>query len=94
MLVAAVLAVGGWWLARSGGRSLGVDESGDSSASGRGPDRAAPGRSHGVPASDAVAGGASHSGSELRPPDPHRRFIDFTPEQRVEFARRGHGPGG
>lgn len=30
----------------------------------------------------------------LRPPDPTRRFIDFTPEQRVEFARRGQGPGG
>lgn len=30
----------------------------------------------------------------LGPPDPTRRFIEFTPEQRVEFARRGHGPGG
>lgn len=30
----------------------------------------------------------------LRPPDPSRRFMDFTPEQRVEFARKGHGPGG
>lgn len=30
----------------------------------------------------------------LRPPDPSRRFMDFTPEQRVEFARRGSGPGG
>jgi len=28
------------------------------------------------------------------PPDPSRRFRDFTPEQRVEFARKGHGPGG
>ena len=30
----------------------------------------------------------------LAPPDPSRRFRDFTPEQRVEFARKGHGPGG
>lgn len=30
----------------------------------------------------------------LQPPDPSKRFTDFTPEQRVEFARRGHGPGG
>ncbi|HAM71169.1 MAG TPA: hypothetical protein DCM86_05955 [Verrucomicrobiales bacterium] len=30
----------------------------------------------------------------LRPPDPARRFMDFTPEQRVDFARRGQGPGG
>jgi hypothetical protein len=33
-------------------------------------------------------------GQMLRPPDPSRRFRDFTPEQRVEFARKGHGPGG
>lgn len=38
--------------------------------------------------------GAPKSGQILRPPDPVRRFTDFTPEQRVEFARRGHGPGG
>ncbi len=30
----------------------------------------------------------------LHPPDATRRFVDFTPEQRVEFARRGRGPGG
>lgn len=34
------------------------------------------------------------SGPMLRPPDPSRRFTDFTPEQRVQFARQGHGPGG
>jgi hypothetical protein len=33
-------------------------------------------------------------GQIRRPPDPTRRFTDFTPEQRVEFARKGHGPGG
>jgi hypothetical protein len=33
-------------------------------------------------------------GHMLRPPVPNRRFTDFTPEQRVEFARKGHGPGG
>ena len=33
-------------------------------------------------------------GQMLRPPDPSRLFTDFTPEQRVEFARKGHGPGG
>ena len=33
-------------------------------------------------------------GQILRPPDQSRRFRDFTPEQRVEFARKGHGPGG
>jgi hypothetical protein len=33
-------------------------------------------------------------GHMLRPPDPSRRFTDFTPERRVQFARQGHGPGG
>jgi hypothetical protein len=33
-------------------------------------------------------------GQMLRPPVPNRRFTDFTPEQRVQFARKGHGPGG
>jgi len=36
----------------------------------------------------------SRSDPRLRPPEPNRRFMDFTPEQRVEFARKGHGPGG
>lgn len=31
---------------------------------------------------------------EARPPKPFQRFTDFTPEERVDFARRGHGPGG
>ncbi len=38
--------------------------------------------------------GGRGAGRMLAPPDPNRRFTDFTPEQRVEFARRGHGPGG
>ena len=32
--------------------------------------------------------------ARLAPPEPDRRFTDFTPEQRVQFARQGHGPGG
>jgi hypothetical protein len=38
--------------------------------------------------------GQPKPGQMLRPPEPNRRFSDFTPEQRVEFARKGHGPGG
>lgn len=33
----------------------------------------------------------SHS---AEPPKLNRRFQDFTPEQRVQLARQGHGPGG
>jgi hypothetical protein len=32
--------------------------------------------------------------ARLEPPVPNRRFTDFTPEERVQFARQGHGPGG
>ena len=35
-----------------------------------------------------------NSPARLAPPIPNRRFTDFTPEERVEFARKGHGPGG
>ena len=38
--------------------------------------------------------GRPKPGQMLRPPVPNRRFTDFTPEQRVQFARKGHGPGG
>jgi len=38
--------------------------------------------------------GQPKPGQMPRPPEPNRRFTDFTPEQRVEFARKGHGPGG
>ena len=38
--------------------------------------------------------GRPKPGQMPRPPDQTRRFTDFTPEQRVEFARKGHGPGG
>lgn len=41
-----------------------------------------------------TSSGPPKPGEMLRPPDPTRRFRDFTPEQRVEFARKGHGPGG
>jgi hypothetical protein len=44
----------------------------------------------GHPAPDQVL----NPGQTLAPPIPNRRFTDFTPEQRVEFARKGHGPGG
>ena len=38
--------------------------------------------------------GPPKPGQMLRPPNPNRLFQDFTPEQRVQFARKGHGPGG
>jgi len=38
--------------------------------------------------------GNTNPSTRLAPPDPTRVFREFTPEQRVEFARRGQGPGG
>ena len=37
---------------------------------------------------------ATNRNPRLAPPEPARRFRDLTPEQRVEQARKGHGPGG
>ena len=70
LAIAALLAVGGLWFARSAWHksNTGIGFK----------------TSHGPP----------KPGQMLRPPDPSRLFTDFTPEQRVEFARKGHGPGG
>ena len=38
--------------------------------------------------------GQPKPGQMPHPPNPNRLFTDFTPEQRVQFARQGHGPGG
>ena len=40
------------------------------------------------------SGGPDLSGRTPQPPDPSRSFRDHTPEQRVDFARKGRGPGG
>ncbi len=100
LAVAALLAAGGLWFAVSAWRapashkpSLGAGiETPRGAASG--PDRAAslPGASHTGPAPG--PNNRSEPDQVLRPPDPSRRFLDFTPEQRVQFARQGHGPGG
>jgi len=86
LAIAALLAAGGLWFARSGLRS--DDSAFRKSSTGGGfetPDRTfKPGQMLNSP----------NPGHTLAPPNPSRRFTDFTPEQRVEFARRGHGPGG
>jgi len=75
LAIAALLAVGGLWLARSAWRTPTFHKSS------MGTGFKTP---HGPP----------KPGQMLRPPDPSQRFMDFTPEQRVQFARKGHGPGG
>jgi hypothetical protein len=81
LAIAALLAAGGFWLARSAWRTHASHKSsmGVGVETPQGPPK--PGQMLNPPA-------------RLAPPDPSRRFTDFTPEQRVEFARKGHGPGG
>ncbi|HLH56847.1 MAG TPA: hypothetical protein VKY92_24890 [Verrucomicrobiae bacterium] len=80
-----VLIAGGLWLAWPAWRSPGSQKSsigpGSSArASQTGPER--------------VRTNGPDVGHMLSAPDPTRRFMEFTPEQRVQFARQGHGPGG
>jgi hypothetical protein len=42
----------------------------------------------------AVTGRMVNPPNRHAPPNPTQKFADFTPEERVEFARKGHGPGG
>jgi len=75
LAIAALLAAGGLWLARSAWRTHAFHKS-----------------SMGVGLK--TPHGPPKPGQMLRPPDPSRLFRDFTPEERVQFAREGHGPGG
>ena len=96
MAIVVLLAVGGLWLARSAWRTHAFQKSS------RGVGFKTPRSLNSDPNSASSLAGASQTGPNnfpkpgqtLRPPDPTRRFTDFTPEQRVQFARQGHGPGG
>ncbi len=81
LAIAALLAAGGLWLAWSVWRS---HESPKSSLD----------IGFKTPQDPAKPGQMPDSPAQLAPPDPTRRFTDFTPEERVQFARQGHGPGG
>src|SRR5262249_15939179 len=101
LAIAALLAAGGLWFAWSAWRtdqfashksstgvgSKTVGEPADTS-------NEKPGENLGRGEPKVSPPGQPKPGQMLRPPDPNRRFSDFTPEQRVEFARKGHGPGG
>lgn len=96
LAAAVVFAVGGLWFAWSAMRDRAIEET-----DGVPGDRAQPvgGPGHVLVEPGADAGPETSPGMAPpirppRPPEPNRRFSDFTPEQRVEFARRGHGPGG
>jgi len=106
LAVAVLLAAGGLWLARSAWRrhasqksSMGVGFKAPHGPN-LGPNSAAslPRASQAGPppgpTNRSKPGQMLNSPARLAPPAPNRRFTDFTPEQRVQFARQGHGPGG
>lgn len=100
MAIAVLLAAGGFWLIRTPKDAIEFDKSSKGLAG------ETPRGRNSVPNSAATLPKASrarptagpNSNTEPdhipRPPDPARRFMDFTPEERVKFARKGHGPGG
>src|SRR5690349_391312 len=106
LAIAALLAARGLWLARSAWRahapakSSMVTDLKTPPGPNSDPNSAAslPGASQTGPASGPNnrpnPNQMLNSPARLTPPVPNRRFTDFTPEQRVQFARQGHGPGG
>src|SRR5688572_2345933 len=100
LAIAALLAAGGLWFAGSAWRTHASHKSsmGVGSKTPHGPNFD-PNRAAFLPKASQTssAPGLNNDpkpGRRRRPPDPSRRFTDFTPEQRVQFARKGHGPGG
>jgi hypothetical protein len=87
--ITALLAAGGLWFAWSAWRTQAFHES-----SNRVGFETPHGNESSMSAGVKSPQGQPKPGQMPRPPEPNRRFMDFTPEQRVEFARKGHGPGG
>src|SRR5438270_10361950 len=106
LAIAALFAAGGLWFAGSVWRKQSVQKSSmaGNSKMPRGPNFDLNSADSLARASETALGPGSNnrpkpgqmlnSPARLAPPDPNRRFTDFTPEQRVQFAREGHGPGG
>jgi hypothetical protein len=88
LAIAALLAAGGLWFAWSAWHTQALHESSKGVFETRHGDESSMGAGFKRP------NDLPKPGRMPRPPEPNRRFTDFTPEQRVEFARKGHGPGG
>ena len=98
LLMALLLAAGALWFARSTGRTRAIDQASTDVRFNT------PHHSNSAPSSSVSLARDSRTDPSLgsnnfprrvhRPPVPNKRFTDFTPEERVEFARKGRGPGG
>jgi hypothetical protein len=82
LTIVVLLAAGALWFGRSTRRTSSVFHNSSMDIHAKMPDE------------PSKPGEMLDSHARLAPPDQSRRFRDFTPEQRVEFARKGHGPGG
>src|SRR5947209_846344 len=98
LAVAALIAAGGLWLVAFHKPSMGEMPRGQADpVSIRNDSRLVTGSKAGPENANTTSpkpGQVLNRPARLAPPSPNRRFTDFTPEQRVEFARKGHGPGG
>src|SRR5262249_30296116 len=96
--IAALLAAGGLWFAwnawRSADLTIHKSSKGVALKTPGGPNSDSNTATSLAKASQMGPTNRPTPGQVLRPPTPNRRFADFTPEQRVEFARKGRGPGG
>jgi hypothetical protein len=88
LAIAALLAASGLWFSRSNFRSDQSASHNSTTDLGLKTPQSTMGADSKTPQDE------SNPRQRLLPPNQTRRFTDFTPEQRVEFARRGHGPGG
>lgn len=82
LAVVALIVAGGLWLARTGSRTVAPEKFSVETLEGQ------------LKSDESKPGQMGNQRTRLAPPNPSRRFKEFTPEQRVEFARKGHGPGG
>ena len=73
LATAALIVVGGWWLAPAAWRARHHPVTSETSSD--------------LDVGLEAPNGQPTRGHTLRPPDPNRRFRDLTPEQRVKLAR-------
>jgi hypothetical protein len=89
--VLVIAATGGLWLALPF-RYATMSQEDTMEVNSKGQQSAVPGQNS--PADLSPVPHPSRTRHVPEPPVPNRRFMDFSPEQRVQFARQGHGPGG
>lgn len=99
LAIAVLLAAGGIWFGSRGGRTETSDNStaelGSKMSEGANLESSRASLSKGSQVGSAVGtNNGTNRSRHFRPPNQTQIFTDFTPEERVKFARKGRGPGG